>query len=76
MTKVPVEDLLYCDTDSIAFKGKHLHKFDLQWEMGKWKIEAEGNGTRIRNTIVRVDNKMEKSKKQSTKKLYKTLIRS
>lgn len=42
MLKVPKEDLIYCDTDSIAFKGNHLDKFKVGKELGEWKLEAEG----------------------------------
>lgn len=39
--KIPKEDRLYTDTDSIHFKGDHLHKFKIGKEMGEFKIEWE-----------------------------------
>lgn len=47
MKKIPYEDLLYTDTDSIAFKGKHLEKFRLGKELGEWKVEAENTKINI-----------------------------
>lgn len=39
--KIPEEDHLYTDTDSIIFKGDHLSKFKVGQEMGQWKITAK-----------------------------------
>lgn len=42
ITKIPKEDLLYCDTDSIMFKGNHLKEFEIGNEMGMFKVEDQG----------------------------------
>jgi hypothetical protein len=38
LSKIPREDLIYCDTDSIIFTGNHLGKFKIGKEMGEWKV--------------------------------------
>lgn len=43
LIKIPHEDLLYCDTDGIIFKGNHLNAFTIGKELGEWKIEAQGD---------------------------------
>ena len=45
--KIPEEDLLYTDTDSIIFKGQHIHKFNISNELGKFKIEHENKPVNI-----------------------------
>ena len=45
--KLPIEDLLYCDTDSIIFKGNHIKKFKISNELGDWKIEDEHKTCKI-----------------------------
>ena len=42
MDKIPVEDLLYTDTDSIMFKGNHIDKFPIGKELGEFKIVSKG----------------------------------
>ena len=39
MKKVPKEDLIYTDTDSIIFKGEHFDKFEISKKLGSFKIE-------------------------------------
>jgi hypothetical protein len=39
LKKIPKEDLLYCDTDSVMFKGNYLDKFKQGNQMGEFKIE-------------------------------------
>lgn len=39
--KVGAEDILYCDTDSVMFKGDHKKKFKLGRRWGEWKVEFE-----------------------------------
>lgn len=52
--KIPFKDLLYSDTDSIAFKGNHLNKFDISKEFGKWKIECrDGTGAFVKERVYR-----------------------
>jgi len=38
MCKIDKEDLLYCDTDSIMFKGNYLSRFEIGEGLGKFKI--------------------------------------
>ena len=40
LKKVPFEDLVYTDTDSIIFQGNHIDKFEVGDELGQWKIET------------------------------------
>lgn len=39
--KIPKEDLIYMDTDSCLFKGKHFNKFPISDKLGEFKIEYE-----------------------------------
>lgn len=41
LKKIPFDDLLYTDSDSIMFKGNHLNKFKINKEMGNFKIEFQ-----------------------------------
>ena len=46
MEKIPYNDMLYSDTDSLVFKGNHLRKFKIGTKLGEWKIEVKnGEGT-------------------------------
>lgn len=36
--KIPKNDRLYSDTDSIFYKGDHIKKFNIGKELGQWKI--------------------------------------
>lgn len=47
LKQIPREDLLYCSTDSIVFKGDHINKFEIGKEMGEWKIEHENTTATI-----------------------------
>lgn len=38
LSKIPKEDLLYTDTDSVIFKGNHFNQFTLGKKLGQWKI--------------------------------------
>lgn len=38
---IPINDLIYTDTDSIMFKGKHINKIPLSTDIGNFKIEHE-----------------------------------
>lgn len=46
--KIPIEDVLYSDTDSIIFKNDHLDKFKISRKLGEWKIEHENETIYIR----------------------------
>lgn len=39
--KIPMNDLLYTDTDSIIFTGSHTHTLPLGKKLGQFKIEQE-----------------------------------
>ncbi|MEX0932885.1 MAG: DNA polymerase [Candidatus Pacearchaeota archaeon] len=41
MKKIPFEDLVYCDTDAIAFVGDHLDKYDIGDKLGEFKTVFE-----------------------------------
>lgn len=46
------DDLIYCDTDAIAFIGNHLDKFDIGKELGQFKIEYQNkHGEFVREKI-------------------------
>ena len=58
LKKIPFDDLLYCDTDALAFTGNHLHKFDIGPELGQFKIEYEKKiGEFVREKIYRIIDK-------------------
>ncbi len=57
LKKIPHDDLLYCDTDSIAFKGDYMNKFKTGWNMGEWKIEAEGQAKFLGEKRYYIDDK-------------------
>jgi len=38
LERIPLKDLLYCDTDNAVFLGKHLDLFKLGSNMGEWKV--------------------------------------
>lgn len=42
MSKIPLTDLLYTDTDSIMFKGNHINKFEFGTELGQFKLVKQG----------------------------------
>lgn len=39
LSKIPYDDLIYCDTDCIIFKGNHKKKFKISEKLGDWKVE-------------------------------------
>lgn len=41
MSSLPVDDVLYCDTDSIIFKGDSFPDVRIGKDLGEWGIEAE-----------------------------------
>ena len=41
MSSIPVENVLYCDTDSIIFKGNQWPDVRIGRDLGEWGIEAE-----------------------------------
>lgn len=47
LIKIPREDLLYTDTDSIMFKQDHIDKFKTGTEIGEWKIVEEQQPAKI-----------------------------
>lgn len=54
--KIPKEDRIYSDTDSIIFKGSHLNKFKISEEMGDFKIERkEAKVEVIKEKIYRIE---------------------
>lgn len=38
---IPSENFLYCDTDSIIFKGNKFPDIEIGKELGQWSIEEE-----------------------------------
>lgn len=44
MMKIPYDMVLYCDTDSILFKGntQTIQQLDYGKDMGQWKVQATG----------------------------------
>lgn len=42
--RIPYEDLVYHDTDSIIFTGEHLDKFEISGDIGKFKVEHTNKG--------------------------------
>ena len=49
LTKIPTEDLLYCNTDSVVFKEDHLKKFSLSDKLGEYKIGKNLEGKQHKN---------------------------
>ena len=47
LKKIPYEDLLYCDTDSVMFKGEHRNKFEYGNQLGQFKIEIDNKQCKI-----------------------------
>lgn len=43
LRRIPYEDLVYTDTDSIIFMGDHIGKFDISEELGSFKIVRENS---------------------------------
>lgn len=41
LKKIDKKDIIYTDTDSIIFKGKHLDKYEITKNLGDFKIEKE-----------------------------------
>ena len=41
MSSIPVDDVLYCDTDSIIFKGPEFPDVTIGKNLGEWGIESE-----------------------------------
>lgn len=41
MSSIPVENVLYCDTDSIIFKGDVFPDIKIGKNLGEWSVEAE-----------------------------------
>ncbi|MEC8339597.1 MAG: DNA polymerase, partial [Nanoarchaeota archaeon] len=39
LKQIQFDDLLYCDTDSVAFKGNYVDKFEIGNQLGEWKVE-------------------------------------
>lgn len=49
--KIPIEDLLYTDTDSCLYLGDHLDKFDIGEKLGQFKVDKDiVTGEELRNT--------------------------
>ena len=38
---IPSENFLYCDTDSMIFKGKEMPDIHIGKELGDWSVEKE-----------------------------------
>lgn len=57
INKIKPEDLLYCDTDSIAFKGNYLKEFVLGYNLGEWKIESQGDAKFLGEKRYYIDQK-------------------
>lgn len=58
LEKIPFEDLLYCDTDSVMFKGNHKNKFEIGTELGQYKIEFENEtGEFVKEKVYRISDK-------------------
>lgn len=57
LKRVPYDDRLYCDTDSIAFKGDYLDLFNISNKMGDWKIEVQGNAKFLGEKRYYIDDK-------------------
>lgn len=47
LRRIPIEDLIYMDTDSIYFKGQHEGKFRISNKMGDWKLEHKDEDMKI-----------------------------
>ena len=45
--KIPQQDLIYTDTDSIKFTGNHKSKFDIGEGLGQFKVEHENTPMKI-----------------------------
>lgn len=84
LLKIPKEDRLYTDTDSIIFKGKHINKFKIGNEMGEFKIEKDEDGELIDKKCEIIQEKAYKigkrtvmaglSKSQITENLFEDII--
>lgn len=62
LVKIPKEDLLYCVTDAIIFKGNHIDKFKTGENMGEWTIEKQGKeGEFFNEHYYRVDDEIRAS---------------
>lgn len=46
--KIPYEDIIYTDIDSIIFKGDHINKFKIGKELGEFKIVHQNKKCYIR----------------------------
>lgn len=57
LEKLPYKDLLYCDTDSVAFIGSHMEKFIINKELGSWKVEARGDAKFLGEKRYYIQNK-------------------
>lgn len=42
MSSIPVDNVLYCDTDSIIYKGDKDPDISLGPDLGQWAVESEG----------------------------------
>lgn len=57
--KIPREDLLYTDTDSILYKNEHTNKYTIGSELGDYKIEQQNQkATIIANKIYIIGEKI------------------
>jgi hypothetical protein len=63
LKKIPFKDLLYCDTDSIAYTGDHLNKFNVGKGLGQWKTEfKDAEAEFVKEKVYTIKNKDEKEK--------------
>lgn len=57
LKKIPFDDLLYCDTDAIAFTGQHENKFEIGTQLGQWRVEFQNAEAEfVKEKIYRIKN--------------------